>query len=587
MADIKYYTTERNARILISLLKERGIKRVIASPGTTNISVIGSMMNDPFFTIYSAPDERSAAYMACGMAVESGEPVVISCTGATASRNYLPGLTEAYYRKIPVLALTSSLQIGRSGHLYPQFIDRTQHPKDTVNYSTQVYPVDTAEDEWNCVIKINEALLALSRNGGGPVHINLMTKGEFADFSVKELPMVRKINRLYLGDDLPCINGKVAIFVGSHRKFSEDLTNEINTFCGIYDSVVFCDHTSGYKGKYRVLYPIVASQPRADEVLDKIDILIHIGEVSGDYYTQGRLKTVKTVWRVNEDGEIRDYFHHVTSVFQMKEADFFRYYNRGNIIESKTGQLEHCKSIIKLIQDNLPEFPFSNIWIASVSHFKLPQNSVLHLGILNSLRSWNFFEIPQNVDSYSNVGGFGIDGGLSTLIGSSLTDSNRLYFGIFGDLAFFYDMNSLGNRHVGNNLRIMLINNGKGTEFRNYTHPGFAFGDRADEYIAAARHYGNKSKELIKHYAADLGFEYLTASGKEEYLDVCDIFFSPKLTKSIIFEVFTNNEDESNALMKLNNILLDAKHQIVNFIEKNGGGSCIAVARKIKDSLKL
>ena len=41
-------------------------------------------------------------YMACGMAVESGEPVALSCTQATASRNYLSGLTEAYYRKIPV-----------------------------------------------------------------------------------------------------------------------------------------------------------------------------------------------------------------------------------------------------------------------------------------------------------------------------------------------------------------------------------------------------------------------------------------------------------------------------------------------------
>ena len=50
---------------------------------------------------------------------------------------------------------------------------------------------------------------------------------------------------------------------------------------------------------------------------------------------------------------------------------------------------------------------------------KLPENSVLHLGILNSLRSWNFFEVPTSVSAYSNVGGFGIDGGVSSLIGAS------------------------------------------------------------------------------------------------------------------------------------------------------------------------
>ena len=92
----KYYTKERNVQIVLSLLKAHGIRKVIASPGSTNIAVVGSMEHDSFFEIYSCVDERSAAYMACGLSAESGEPVVLSCTGATASRNYYPGLTEAY-----------------------------------------------------------------------------------------------------------------------------------------------------------------------------------------------------------------------------------------------------------------------------------------------------------------------------------------------------------------------------------------------------------------------------------------------------------------------------------------------------------
>ena len=76
--------------ILLALLKAHGIRKVIASPGTTNIALVASMQQDPYFQMYSAADERSAAYMACGLAAESGEPVVLSCTGATASRNYLP-----------------------------------------------------------------------------------------------------------------------------------------------------------------------------------------------------------------------------------------------------------------------------------------------------------------------------------------------------------------------------------------------------------------------------------------------------------------------------------------------------------------
>ena len=83
------YTNERNVQIVIALLKAHGIHRVIASPGTTNMTFVVSIENDPWFQIWSSVDERSAAYLACGMAAETGEPVVISRTGATASRSYL------------------------------------------------------------------------------------------------------------------------------------------------------------------------------------------------------------------------------------------------------------------------------------------------------------------------------------------------------------------------------------------------------------------------------------------------------------------------------------------------------------------
>ena len=102
-----HYTDEKNTQIVLGLLKAHGIKRIIASPGTTNIPLVASMQQDSFFEMYSAADERSAAYIACGLAAGTGEPVVLSCTGATASRNYMSGLTEAFYRKLPVLAITT------------------------------------------------------------------------------------------------------------------------------------------------------------------------------------------------------------------------------------------------------------------------------------------------------------------------------------------------------------------------------------------------------------------------------------------------------------------------------------------------
>lgn len=101
------YTSDTAARVVLSLLKQYGIKKIVVSPGSTNAPISMTVQSDPWFEVYSVVDERSAAYFATGLAYESGEPVVISCTGATASRNYLPALTEAYYRNLPVIALTS------------------------------------------------------------------------------------------------------------------------------------------------------------------------------------------------------------------------------------------------------------------------------------------------------------------------------------------------------------------------------------------------------------------------------------------------------------------------------------------------
>ena len=133
-----FYTSERSVQILISLLKQHGIKKVVASPGTTNITLVASLQQDDWFNMYSSVDERSAAYIACGMAAESGEPVVLTCTGATASRNYLPGLTEAYYRKLPVLVVTFAPDRNEIGHLLPQMLDRQIVPKEVATLSEYV-----------------------------------------------------------------------------------------------------------------------------------------------------------------------------------------------------------------------------------------------------------------------------------------------------------------------------------------------------------------------------------------------------------------------------------------------------------------
>ena len=553
-----YYTDEKNAQIVIALLKAHGIRKVIANPGTTNIAFVGSVQNDTWFQVYSGIDERHSAYMAVGMAAESGEPVVLSCTGATASRNYYSALTEAYYRKLPILALTSIHHMNSVGNLLPQMLDRTVQPKDVVRCSLQCPVPVTAKQIADCELNVNKTILELFRHGGGPVHINLETERGFT-FNTQVLPKVRVIRR-YSHDtsnwpELP--KGKrIAVWIGNHKPISKSLKNEIEGFARANNVAIFVDKTSSYDGCGAVSASILGHQksvwsnPKYKHL--RPEVVIHIGDVNGDYESFSVFSAAEQFWRVNEDGEARDLMGKLTNVFEVSECDFFNYYSsETDVCLDYSSALVEC---VNNLRNRIPEMPFSNIWIASQLSPKLPYGSCIHLGILNSLRSWNMFALPNGVASSCNTGGFGIDGCLSALIGASLAAPQKLFFGVFGDLAFFYDLNSLGNRHIGKNIRILLVNNNCGGEFNLFNHPGHQFGPQTNDFIAAGGHFKPKSPDLVRHYAQDLGFKYLSARNKDEFIASVEQFVVDDMEQPIIFECFTEPKDESDALYQIKNI---------------------------------
>ena len=582
MKDNKYYTSERAQQILIEVLKANNIKKVVASPGTASMSLILSMEHDGSFEMYSFIDERSAAYVACGLSAESGEPVVLVCTEATASRNYGPGLTEAYYRKLPILAVTGSHGEHLIGHLQPQVIDRRSIPNDIANLDIRVHMIKDATDEWQTTLKINQAVLELKRRGGGPVHLDIETHG-LGDFSVKDIAPVKVIRRYTVHDELPELpKGIIGIFVGAHVPFTKNLTAAVDAFCAAHDAVVLCDQTSNYYGQYRVNYSIVVAQERYATPRRRPDLVIHIGEVSGEYWHVGS----KNTWRVNEDGEIRDLFRgNLTTVFEMPEMEFFKRYIPDTFVPQNR-LLQQYREDIEKVNSSLPVLPFSNAWIAQQLHEKMPADSYLHFAILNSLRSWNFFDAPQVKMASCNVGGFGIDGCLSTVLGASMAHPDKLHFAFTGDLAFFYDMNALGNRHLGNNLRILVTNNGKGTEFRMYWHPAAQFGDDADHYVAAGGHFGNKSPQVVKAYVESLGFEYMSANSKEEFLAKYEYFISTEqYDRPVVFEVFTIEEEESKAVYDIRHSVEDEGYQF-NIIKNQAKSAAASVLGKVKGIIK-
>lgn len=577
-----FYSAERNVQIVLALLKAHGIRKVIASPGTTNFTFVGSIQNDPFFEIYSAFDERSAAYMACGMAAESGEPVVLSCTGSTASRDYYPGLTEAYYRKLPILAVTSHQGTDRIGHLIPQNIDRRQIPHDIARLSVELPVIRDARDEAFVEMETNKAILELKRDGGGPVHINLFTT-YCRDFSIKEPAPVQVVRRYFAWDTLPAIpSGRIAVYAGSHRDFTEQQVAAIERFCASYDAIVICDHTSGYYGRYRLLPTLVQLQENATSPMGMLDLMIHIGEVSAASFADSF--NVKEIWRVSEDGQIRNPFHRLTSVFQMPEDFFFLFYGKDD--GNKHDFIDHCLDRYNSIYERIPDLPFSNIWATQQLSTQLPEKCLLHISSSNTRRCWNMFPLPKGIRTSSNVGCCGIDGCTSALLGASLVSPNCICYLVTGDLAFFYDLNAIFNRHVKENIRILVINNGGGAEFQLCSSPCYDFGPASHAFISAKEHNGNMSPDLLKNMAENLGFQYLTAQNKAQFMDVLPIFTNPRTSdKPMIFEIFTDPADENEALKRMATIDNDPqiifRTKLVNGVRNVVGESGIETIKKI------
>lgn len=76
-------------------------------------------------------DTRTALYNATGIAAQNGEPVIVLAESNNSSRSAFPGMTEAFYRRLPIILLTFGNQL-----------DYTKKINDTINSHVVVSSVE-------------------------------------------------------------------------------------------------------------------------------------------------------------------------------------------------------------------------------------------------------------------------------------------------------------------------------------------------------------------------------------------------------------------------------------------------------------
>ncbi|MFN2617840.1 MAG: 2-succinyl-5-enolpyruvyl-6-hydroxy-3-cyclohexene-1-carboxylic-acid synthase [Thermoleophilaceae bacterium] len=84
-----------------------GVRRAVTCPGSRNAPLILALTGQDGIECTSVIDERSAGFVALGMAKASGRPVAITCTSGTAAANLHPAVAEAFEARVPLLVLTA------------------------------------------------------------------------------------------------------------------------------------------------------------------------------------------------------------------------------------------------------------------------------------------------------------------------------------------------------------------------------------------------------------------------------------------------------------------------------------------------
>lgn len=535
--------------ILIKFLKKHNVHKLVLSSGTRNIPFVSSVEVDDWFECFSVVDERNAAFFGMGLAQQTNEPVVIACTSGTAVSNYITGITEAFYSHVPLIAITFDRSPYVLDQLETQKIDQMSIFNSITKANVELPMIKDDEDIWYCERLLNEAFISLHQHGTGPIHINIPLVGstnELWEKQNKKEDTIKYIeyysyettNWEEISDELK--DKRILFVIGQNTTMTSQEKERLNEIIYKFNAVVLNDNLSNFKSRNSVNPEIIIKALDGNSIIPYLpDIVITYGA-----NFQERIKDLLKAnerkfehWLITEDGKVKDCFRSQTKLFECSISYF---------VDRISGAVCHLNDeylkLWKKLNDSLAvrDLPFSNFSVVRDFSEEIPDNSILHLSILNATRLMQFFDLSDSITVYSNANSFGIDGCLPTFLGQAYAFDGPAFI-VIGDLAFFYAMNAMGIRHIKNNVHVLLINNGGGAEFHIVpSHNELA---TIDLHIGASHH------QNAEGWIRSLGFEYITANNSEGFKAKLKQFVDTR-DKPIVLEVFTDLETDGQTVLE-------------------------------------
>lgn len=162
------------ARVLVDELARCGMVEAVVAPGSRSTPLALALVAHPGVRVHVRVDERSASFLALGLARASRRPVAVVCTSGTAAANLHPAVMEADESGVPLLVLTADRPPELRGTGANQTVDQIGLYGGAVRMFAEVGTPDPAPGMvayWRSL----SCRAWASATGGrpGPVHLNV------------------------------------------------------------------------------------------------------------------------------------------------------------------------------------------------------------------------------------------------------------------------------------------------------------------------------------------------------------------------------------------------------------------------------
>jgi 2-succinyl-5-enolpyruvyl-6-hydroxy-3-cyclohexene-1-carboxylate synthase len=509
----------------------KGITQAILCPGSRCAPLTLAFTQHGDFQVRTISDERSAAFIANGIAQQLQSPVIILCTSGSAAYNFAPAVAEAFFQQTPLIIFTAD----RPKEWIDQYDGQTIRQENIFGVHVKKsfsLPADYEHPDatWFIHRAINEAINLSVEFPKGPVHINVPlreplypAKGEKVTFS-KNLKVIsiEQSSPVLSKESINALQKKLVSFskiliVSGQHEFDDALIKDLDKFSTSNQVPIVGDILSNLHSNQNVIrYSDAFLAACEDDVRRSLqpELLITFGKSVISKHTKLFLRKWKPLehWHLQPAGTPADTFQSLTRVIQCEAKYFFKTLSaekRGKGFENqkkenflRVWQAEEHRTVLSMTT-YFSRPIYSELALIKEVISNLPPRCNLHLANSMAVRYANFIGIEagkKGVHVYANRGTSGIDGCTSTAVGHSLCNEipNFLFT---GDLAFFYDRNAFWHNYPLPNLHVLLLNNHGGIIFNMIDGPGNV--PERDEYFVT------KQKLTARHLAAEYNFTHL------------------------------------------------------------------------------